>query len=158
MSIIEDALKLLKTRVFIQAATADKEGRPNCAPKLLLKIDGRIIYLIDYSIGKTFDNLKVNPQVSLSFIDSDSLFGYRLNGTAQIIEEGSIYDGCLKELQEKEIKLTTERIVKGVREGKKYKDFESEMAERFLVYQVKIEDVSEISPRGKIKREGNSNS
>ena len=153
MSIIENALKLLKKREFVELATADKDGKPNSAPKLLLKTDGKIIYLIDYSMGKTFEDLKVNPRVSLSFIDSNSLFGYKLNGKVEIIVKGAVYDECLKELQEKEIKLTVERVVKGVHTENDYKDFELGMAEHFLVYKVKIEEGSEISPRGQIKRE-----
>ena len=150
---IEKALKVMKVKEFVQVATADKGGKPNCAPKLLLKVDGEIIYFIDYSIGRTFNNLKVNPEVSLSFIDINSLFGYRLNGKVEIIEEGKIYDECLKELREKEIELSVDRVVKGVQDGESHKDFESEIPERFLVYKVKIEEGCEITPRGVIKRE-----
>lgn len=150
---IERALKIIKAREFIAVATANKGGKPNCAPKLLLKIDGGITYFIDYSIGKTLENLKVNPEVSLSVVDVNSLFGYRLNGKAEIIEKGKIYDECLKELQKKEIKLSVERIVKGVQDGESHKDFELENLERFVVYKVKIEEGCEITPRGVIERE-----
>ena len=154
MSIIEKALGVLKTREFIAVATADKGGKPNCAPKLLLKTEGKIVYFVDYSIGKTAENLKVNSVVSLSFIDLNSLLGYILNGTVEIIEKGKIYDECLRELREKAIELSVERVIQGVHGGKSHKDFESEIPERFLIYKVKIEGGSEISPRGEIKREG----
>ena len=150
---IERALKIMKEREFVQVATADKGGKPNSAPKLLLKIDGGIVYFIDYSIGKTVENLRVNPEVSLSVVDVNSLFGYRLNGKVEIIETGKIYDECLKELREKEIELSVERIVKGTQDGKSHKDFELESPERFLVYKVKIEEGCEINPCGVIKRE-----
>ena len=153
MNIIEKALKIMKVREFVTLATADKAGKPNSAPKLLLKTDSGIIYFIDYSIGRTFENLKVNPEVSLSFIDINSLFGYRLNGKVEVIEKGKIYRECLKELREKEVELTAERVIQGVHSGKPHKDFELEIPERFLVYKVKIEEGSEITPRGEIKRE-----
>ena len=102
MRVIEKALTFLKAREFVAVATADKVGKPNSAPKLLLKIDGGIVYFIDYSMGKTAENLRVNPRVSLSLIDFHSLFGYVLNGRVEIIENGKIYDECLKELREKE--------------------------------------------------------
>ena len=153
MSVIEKALELLKTREFVAVATADKGGKPNSAPKFVLKVDGRTIYFIDYSIGKTFENIKVNPEVSLSSININSLVGYRLNGKVEIIEKGKIYDECLKELREKEIELSVERIVKGVKDGKPHEEFELEISERFLVYVVKIEEGCEISHRGEIKRE-----
>ena len=153
MSIIEKALGVLKTREFIAVATADKVGRPNCAPKFLLKIEGKIVYFVDYSIGKTAENLKVNSVASLSFIDLNSLFGYILSGTVEIIEKGKIYDECLKKLREKAIELSVERVIKGVHAGKSHKEFELEIPERFLVYKVKIEEGSEITPRGVIKLE-----
>ncbi|MDP8213133.1 MAG: pyridoxamine 5'-phosphate oxidase family protein [Candidatus Zapsychrus exili] len=152
MSVIEKALELLKSREFVAVATADKGGKPNSAPKLLLKIDGGIVYFIDYGIGRTADNLKVNPEFSLSFIDVNSLFGYRLNGKVEIIEKGKIYDEGLKKLRGKETKLTVERIVEGVHVGKAHKDFELGFSNRLLIYKVKIEEGCEISPRGVIKR------
>lgn len=152
-SLIKEALEILKTREFVAVASAEKGGKPNSAPKFLLKIVGRIIYFIDYSIGKTAENLKTNPEVSLSFIDMDTLVGYRLNGKVEIVEKGMIYDDCLRELQEKTTNLTVERIIKGVHRGKSHKVFELAIPERFLVYKVKIEEGSEISPLGVIKRE-----
>ena len=68
MSVIEKALVFLKAREFVTVATASKGGKPNSAYKLLLKIDGGIVYFIDYSIGKTAENLRVNPEVSLSIL------------------------------------------------------------------------------------------
>jgi len=44
MKIIKKAITFLQAREFVVVATADKEGKPNCAPKLLLKIDGEVIY------------------------------------------------------------------------------------------------------------------
>ena len=89
----------------------------------------------------------------MSLIDINSLHGYILNGKVEIIEKGKIYDECLKELREKAIELSVERIVKGIHDGKSHKEFELEIPERFLVYKVKIEEGAEISPRGEIKRE-----
>jgi uncharacterized pyridoxamine 5'-phosphate oxidase family protein len=154
MGVIENALKFLKTREFVEIATADKEGKPNSAPKLFLKTDGRIAYFIDYSIdSRTAENMKINSRVSLSFIDFNSLFGYKLNGKTEIIDKGAIYDECLKELRKREIELSVERITKGVHDGRPSKDFELAIPERFLIYKVKIEEGSEINPRGEIKRE-----
>jgi predicted pyridoxine 5'-phosphate oxidase superfamily flavin-nucleotide-binding protein len=153
MNIIEKVLERIKLRKFVAVATSDRAGVPNSAPKLLLKIDGKAVYLVDYSIGKTHENLKINPQISISFIDGDSLFGYKLEGKAEIIEKGKVYEECLNELKERELELTIERVIEGVRAGKPHKVFEVEIPERSLVYKVKIEAGSEITPWGEIKRE-----
>jgi uncharacterized pyridoxamine 5'-phosphate oxidase family protein len=153
MKIIERALEFLKAREFISVATADKEGAPNSAPKFLLKTEGSTAYFIDYSMGTTAENLKVNPKVSLSFMDLDTLMGYKLNGTSEVIEKGKTHDDCLRELSERKIKLSVERIIKGVHNNKVHRDFELGLPERFLVYKVKIEEIVEIGPRGELRKD-----
>jgi predicted pyridoxine 5'-phosphate oxidase superfamily flavin-nucleotide-binding protein len=153
MKIREKAALLLKAREFINLATADKSGNPNSAPKFLLKVDGSLAHFIDYSIGKTADNLRVNPKVSFSLVDVDTLIGYKINGKAEIIESGKAYDDCLKELSSRKIKLSVERIIKGVHADKAHNDFELAIPEHILVYRVKFEDVVEITPRGELRRE-----
>lgn len=153
MKVIEKALAVLRTEEFVVFATADKNAKPNSAPKLLLKIEGRKAYFIDYSIGKSYENLKVNPEVSLSCIDFDSLFGYRLNGSVEIIENGDVFEECLREFTSRRIQLSVERVVRGVQDGKAHKGFELDIPERFLVYVVNVGEGCEISPHGSIERE-----
>ncbi len=86
------AIEFLKTREFVSVATADFEGNPNAAPKFLLKVEGDFIYLIDYIIGRTWENISINPKVSLSFMDPETLFGYQINGTVDIINKGKVYE------------------------------------------------------------------
>src|SRR3989338_2028990 len=99
---IEDrALNILKNRAFVSVATADKSGNPNAAPKFLLKIDKRFVYLIDYTMGRTAENLKANPKASLSFMDIDNLVGYRIDGHVHLVSKGDEYDEILRELEKK---------------------------------------------------------
>ena len=44
----EQLVKLFKNSKFVDIATSDFNGRPNAAPKYLLKIEGEVIYLADY--------------------------------------------------------------------------------------------------------------
>lgn len=145
--------KLLKNREFISVATCDLSGKPNAAPKLLLKLENNFIYLVDYTIGMTWQNLKVNPRVSLSAIDTDTLVGYQINGTVGIIAEGGEYDKILNEVTEREISLSTKRIIEGVSSGRKHNNFELGLSGRFVIFKVKIEEIVEIGPRGELKRE-----
>lgn len=153
MNLVDKALKVIKTKEFISMATADIEGNPNSAPKLLLKTEGHTAYFVDYTIGKTAKNLRFNPRISMSFIDLNTFSGYVLNGKAEIIESGQIYDECLKDLQEREIKLSVERVIEAVRSDDASKVFELGIPEKFLVYKVTIEEGVEIAPSGELKRE-----
>lgn len=151
--IAQKIIELLKQRQYLSIASCDFKGRPNVAPKFLLKIEDNFIYLIDYVVGRTFENLKINPRVSLSTMNTDALKGYQINGSVEIIEKGQFYDTILDELKNKEISLATERIIKGVQQGKKHESFELTFPERIAVFKIKIEEVIEIDSSGKLQRE-----
>ena len=77
-------VELLKSREFVSVATCDFDGRPNAASKFMLRVEGNFIYLVDYFVGRTYRNLGANPRISLSFMDTNSLVGYQLNGLVKI--------------------------------------------------------------------------
>lgn len=153
MPILERSIELLRTKEFVEMSTADKDARPNSAPKLLLRAQGRTLYFIDYSMGSTASNLRVNPRACLSFMDMDSLSGYRIYGGVEVIDKGRVYNGCLALLRKKQLQLSVERVIRGVLNSKAHDKFELEIPERFLVYRMRIEEVSEITTRGEIKKE-----
>lgn len=145
--------ELLKFREFVSVATCDFNGRPNAAPKFLLKIEDNVVYLVDYIIGTTFHNLSLNPKISISFMDTHSLVGYQLNGLVKIIENGPEYDLLVKDLLQREVDLSARRIVEGVTRGKAHEDFELNMSENFVIFKVKIEEIVEMVSSGILKRE-----
>jgi len=144
---------LIESREFISVASCDLEARPNAAPKFLLKVETSYIYLIDYIIGNTFRNLKVNPRVSLSFFDNDTLVGYQINGKVQIIDNGPEYLAALDDLQRKEIDLSTTRIIDGVIKGEAHKAYEVAASKQFVILKVKVEEIVQIHPGGSLQRE-----
>lgn len=153
MMLTKKISEFLKSREFISVATCDLNGRPNAAPKFLLKIEDNLIYLIDYSFSRTLDNLRINPKVSLSFMDTDNLTGYQINGSVRIIDKGQEYNNILHELRAREINLSVKRIIEGVYREKTHKSFEVAIPENVTVFKVSIEEVVEIGPRGDLKRE-----
>ena len=146
-------LELLLSREFLYVATCDRDLRPNVAPKFLLEIEDNYIYLVDYIIGRTYKNLKINSKVSISIMDLESLTGYQLNGIAQVIEEGAEYKKCLKEFTEKEVGLSATRVIEGVEKGKGHKNFEVVISENAVIFKIRIEEVIEIAPQGAVKRQ-----
>lgn len=145
--------ELIESREFISVASSDLESRPNAAPKFLLKMQGDYLYLVDYIIGRTFSNLQVNPRASLSFIDSNTLIGYQINGRVEIIDAGPEYKEILKELQHKQIDLSITRVIEGVTKGKGHKSFEVAIPEQFVILKLKMEEIVEMRPSGTLKRD-----
>jgi len=149
----KDIKALMESREFISVASCDLEARPNAAPKFLLKVEASHIYLVDYIVGRTFSNIKVNPRVSLSFFDKDNLVGYQLNGKVQIIDSGPEYQAALNDLARKEIDLATTRIIDGVHKGQAHKAYEVAASKQFVILKVKVEEVVQIHPSGALQRE-----
>src|SRR3990167_3387914 len=142
---IEDrALNILKNRAFVSVATADKSGNPNAAPKFLLKIDKRFVYLIDYTMGRTAENLKANPKASLSFMDIDNLVGYRIDGMVSLIDKGPEFKQISGQLRQRLIELSAGRIIEASRSGKKSTRYEIEIPEKFIAFKIKINHAVEI--------------
>ncbi|MCU0650679.1 MAG: pyridoxamine 5'-phosphate oxidase family protein [Candidatus Omnitrophica bacterium] len=145
--------EFLNKRAFLNVATASPDGKPNNVSKLILKVENNFVYLVDYSIGRTYSNIKENPRASLSFFDLDKLVGYQINGPVELIEKGHAYDKIKAELTEKEISLATERIIKGVSTGQGHEKFELAAQRHFVIFKIKMEEIAEVSYSGEITRE-----
>jgi predicted pyridoxine 5'-phosphate oxidase superfamily flavin-nucleotide-binding protein len=151
---INKALKeLIESREFINLASCDLGGRPNAAPKFLLKVSGEHLYLVDHIIGRTFSNLRENPRASLSFIDSNTLIGYQINGKVEIIDSGVEYERIIKEVHNKQLDLSISRVIEGVTKGTVHKSFEVAVPDQFVIFKVKMGEVVEMRPCGTLKRE-----
>lgn len=149
----EKALDVLRKKEFVSIGTADKKGCPNAAPKLLLKIEKDYVYLIDYTMARTAENLKENPRASLSFMDIDNLVGYRVDGHVHLVSKGDEYDEILKELEKKLIKLSASRVIEASRTGKKNEHYELEIPDKFLVLKIEIKQVVKIGSQGDLWKE-----
>lgn len=149
----EKAIEVLRSKEFVSIGTADKSGYPNAVPKFLLKIEKNHVYLIDYTIAKTVENLRENPFASLSVMDIDNLVGYKLDGPVELISKGKEYKKILGELKKRLIKLSVDRIIKASRSGKKNTHYELELPEKFIVIKMNIKGAAKISSRGDLLKE-----
>ena len=144
---------ILKNREFAYVATVSSKGEPNAAPKFLLKKENGFLYLIDHVMGMTYKNLKISPRASVAVVDPKTLMGYQINGSVEIIEKGMEHKRLLKEVRDKEIKLTAKRIIEDVRGTTHHEAFDVAFPERLVVFKVRIERITEIRTSGKLKRE-----
>jgi uncharacterized pyridoxamine 5'-phosphate oxidase family protein len=148
----KELINLLEKREFISVATCDFKGHPNAAPKFILKVESARIYLVDYIIGTSWRNIKMNPQISMSLIDTRTLRGYQLNGSVKILTRGKLYQKMHKEMMDKEVRLTTQRIIDEVRGQLAHETFEILISEKFVIFDVKIDEVVEMDIHGQLTR------
>ena len=148
--ILEKIKTLLRKRSFISIATADPQGEPHAVPKFLLKIEGGFVYLVDYAIAKTVDNIRRNPRACLSLMDLDDLEGYRLSGSVSLIEEGAEYENLLKEFEKRLIQMSATRLIEGMKSGKANEHFELEIPNKVIVIRVRIEEAVKVGRQGQL--------
>lgn len=143
-------LPFLSKGKFVNVSTCNMERMPNVAPKLVAKVEGNVLYLIDYVMGKTYANLKSNPRVSLSFFDESTLTGYQLNGSVTVIENGEEFEKFADEFQRIKTDFNIERILYNVRTGGRSRPLDFSMPENFAVLKIKIIEIIEISSSGNL--------
>jgi len=146
-------IQFLELRPFVSVATANAKCRPHAAPKFFLKAKGEYVYLVDYTIGRAVENLRVNPRASLSFMDLQELRGYRLDGSVEILEDGPEYQLAAQEFHKKTVSLSASRVIEASKTGKKFSGYELEIPGRFVVLKVHVDEVASFGPQGDILRE-----
>lgn len=144
---------LLEKVRFLVVATVDKNGQPDATPKLFLKYEKPFVYLIDYSFATTNENLKTSPRASLSFVDTENLDGYRLNGSVELITRGEEFDRIANEVEKKVLQLSATRVIEAVKTGKKHKHYELEIIDKYVVMKFKVDELTFIGPRVRSYRE-----
>ena len=148
----KELITLMEKKEFVSVATCDFKGRPNAVPKFVLKVESDRVYLVDYTIGTSWKNLKVNPRISISLIDTRTLKCYQINGSVKIIKRGKLYDKMRNEMMDKEVRLTTQRIIDEVRGQPTHETFEVLISDKFIIFEVRIDEVVELDIHGGLKR------
>ena len=151
--LIKEVTKSLKTEKFLNIATTNLDNRPNVAPKFLLKIENDLIYLVDYVKNTTLKNIKINPKVSMSFVNPNNLKDYQINGVAEVVDKGAAYIELLKEYSKKQVEFSTQRLISSLHDKKARKSFEVEFPSDVAILKVKINEAVGIGLKGNLERE-----
>jgi uncharacterized protein len=80
--------KYIENSVLCWLATSDRDNFPNVSPKEMFTNEGDKILLIAHIASPgSVANIKLNPKVCVSFIDIFVQKGYKIKGTATIIDD-----------------------------------------------------------------------
>ena len=128
--------------------TIDREGRPHSSCKGLVKINknGKA-YLLDLYFRRTFENLKHNPNISLTVFDEHKFKGYCLKGKAQISGGKKPGKALSRAWEEMIAARLTQRILKNVRGEKGHSRHPESLlpSPRYLIA-VAVEEVIDLTP------------
>ncbi|MBN2482755.1 MAG: pyridoxamine 5'-phosphate oxidase family protein [Candidatus Omnitrophica bacterium] len=149
----KEIMDFLRRQVFLFIGTSDKRGRPHTSAKPLLKIEDNYIYLVDFVVGRTYKNIKRNPKISLSAVDMNKVIGYQLYGRAEVIDKGDVFRQLSGEMNSKQVRLATERVIQGVRKSTRSLVDELISLKTVSILKIRIKEVSQIKPSGDITRD-----
>lgn len=111
--------RFLEEQGCVAVSSIDNKGFPHSSCKGIVKIerDGRI-YLLDLYKAVTYDNIMVNPQVSITAFDEHKFKGFCLKGRAWILSKEKLDEEILKSWDDRMTSRLTKRLLKNIREGK----------------------------------------
>jgi uncharacterized protein len=82
-------------------ATVSKDGTPNLSPKGSLDVwDDEHLYFADIASPTTIENLGHNPAIEVNAIDIIKRRGFRFKGTADVVDEGPVFERAAATLKE----------------------------------------------------------
>lgn len=115
----EEIVQFLLNQGFVVVSTLDKDGNLHSSCKGIVKIEpAGLVYLLDLYRGRTHDNLKRNPHISITAVDEHKFMGYCLKGKAKILPESELKSQIIKAWEDRIILRVTRRILKNLREEK----------------------------------------
>ncbi len=86
----EELVALLRKPLIAFVATVMRDGTPQCTP-IWIDTDGTDVIFNTSRSRVKYRNIRRNPAVAISFVDSDNQFRMvEIRGIAEIVEEGGI--------------------------------------------------------------------
>ncbi len=81
-----------KDPTFLFVGTSNKKGVPNVAVKgtAVMVVDDENVAFANVYPGKTVENVKENPNIAISVINSKNYKGYQLKGQAEVVTGGPL--------------------------------------------------------------------
>jgi len=110
-----EIIDFLRAQSFVIISSIDQAGFPHSSCKAIIKIDpaGRIL-LMDVYRGATCENIKRNPQISISAVDDHKFMGYCLKGRGEIMSDDSISQEIIKIWEDNITSRLVKRLVRNV--------------------------------------------
>lgn len=145
----EDVVHFLQHQRFVTVSTIDRDGGVHASCKGIVKINpkGRV-YLLDLYKGKTYENLKQNPNINITAVDEHRFRGYSLKGKAKIIKRNKLKSRIKKTWEEKITSRITHRIIRNIRGEKGHPRHPEALLPRpeYMIL-MEVKEVIDLAPR-----------
>lgn len=89
---------------------------PNISPRIFFKVEEDVIYWLDFFKHKTYKNIQVNPQVTISVFNKEDLEGYQFRGIASFITDEPTKSEIKESIIKKILKINSSSKLKKLSE------------------------------------------
>ncbi len=101
---------------FVVVSTINRDGSLHNSCKGIVEIDHKgHVYLLDLFRGRTHDNLKQNPNISITAVDEHKFSGYCLKGKVKEALEEKLTPQIITAWDERITSRITRRVLKNIR-------------------------------------------
>ena len=112
---MDEVIHFFQDQGFVIVSTIDKSGIPHTSCKGIVKMNQKgLVYLLDLYKGKTYENLKQNPNISITAVDEHGFIGYCLKGKARIIAGKNLKSQIIKAWEDKLTSRITRRVINNI--------------------------------------------
>jgi general stress protein 26 len=147
MKIPAGVIDFLHTQSFVIIASLDKSGFPHTSCKDIVEIDPEgEVYLVDVFHGTTAENIRRNPQVSISVVDEHKYMGYCLKGRAKLVSE-DISQEIIKAWEDKITARLAKRLLRNLAGDKGHKQHpEASLPLPKHIILFEVEEIIDLAP------------
>ena len=145
----QEIINFFQGQGYAIVSTIDANGMPHSACKDIVMMDeqGRI-YLLDLYLKRTYDNLKTNPNISVTAVDEHKFKGYCLKGKARIVGRDELSDEILTAWEARVTVRITQRMIKNLHEEKGHaRHPEARLPKPRYLILAEIEEIVDLTPR-----------
>jgi general stress protein 26 len=148
MKLTDEIIHFLYRQHYTVISTLDKDGSIHNSCKGIVQIDENgNIYLLDLYKQRTYENLKIDPSISLTVVDEHKFKGYSLKGKAKIISEDKIKPEILQAWDKKISGRISHRILQNISGEKGHKSHpEVLLPKPEYIIEMQVEKIMDLTP------------
>lgn len=152
-----EIINFLHNQNFVVVSTINKDGSLHNSCKGIVKIERQgQVYLLDLYRGRTHDNLKQDPNISITAVDEHKFIGYCLKGKVREVLEEKLSPQVITSWDERITSRITRRVLKNI-QGEKGHSSHPELLlpkPEYLIV-MDVEEIIDLTPHQlQEKREG----
>jgi len=149
MKLNDDVKNFLEKQHFVIVSTLDDKGNIHTSAKGIIQVESRgKIFLLDIYKGRTYRNIRLNPNVTVTAIDERRFRGYSVEGKARILREDNLPKKALDTWHEKLARRIARRVISHVKEGREEKKIpEASFPFPKYIIDVTVDSITDLAPR-----------